>query len=159
MVFKKVKANLFSLNADVIVCAMNTKGVAGCGTALGFKLKFPETHKVYQQLCKDKQLQLGVPVSVPNYDGYGMDKPSQIMLFPTKVAPSRTEKTKLSTLSNGLQHIKNTIKLTSVYPDDFEIALPKLGAGAGGLSDQVVIDLIEKELGGPEIKQTILLCI
>lgn len=116
MPVNKQKVNLFDVDAQVLVNCVNTKGVSGIGTALQFKQRYPETQKLYEEACKNNWVKLGVPyiISVPEQDQID-DKPKYIICFPTKVAPRRDEKSKLSTVSNGLQIIKNRC-LEGLFP-------------------------------------------
>jgi len=152
----KQKIDLFKTNADVLVNPVNTKGVSGCGVALQFKQRYPVTQKLYEEACKNEWIKLGIPyiISVPEEEST-INKPKYIICFPTKVAPKRDEKSKLSTISNGLSILKN--RCLDLFPTDYVIAIPKLGAGAGNLNEAEVVQLIEDVL--QDVPQKIILCI
>lgn len=154
-----VKQDLFKTNADVLVNPVNTKGVSGCGVALLFKKRYPLTQALYEEACRNRWIKLGIPyiISVPQEEQIN-DKPKYIICFPTKIAPSGDEKTKLSTISNGLSIIKNRCT-EGFFPKDFNIALPLLGCGAGGIKDkgkQEVVNLINSAF--VDVPQTVILC-
>lgn len=152
----KQRIDLFDTNAQVLVNPTNTKGVSGCGVALQFKQRYPETQKLYEEACKNNWIKLGIPyiISVPEEETT-INKPKYIICFPTKVAPKRDEKSKLSTISNGLLIIKN--RCLDLFPTDYVIGMPKLGCGAGNLDEDEVIKLIESTL--QDVPQKIILCV
>jgi O-acetyl-ADP-ribose deacetylase (regulator of RNase III) len=152
----KQSINLFDTNAEVLVNPVNTKSVSGCGLALQFKKCYPETQKLYVEACKNNWIKLGVPyiISVPELDQLD-GLPKYIVCFPTKIAPDRKEKSKLSTISNGLVILKN--RCLDLFPADYKIALPKLGCGAGNLNEAEVISLIETIL--EDVPQEVILCV
>lgn len=152
----KQKIDLFDTNADVLVNAVNTRGVSGCGIALQFKQRYPETQKLYEEACKNNWIKLGIPyiISVPEEE-MAINKPEYIICFPTKVAPKRDEKSKLSTISNGLLIIKN--RCLDLFPTNYVIGMPKLGCGAGKLNEAEVVQLIEDVL--QDVPQKIILCV
>ena len=152
----KQSVNLFDTNADVLVNAVNTKSVSGCGIALQFKQRYPLTQKLYEEACKNGWIKLGIPyiISVPQEEQIN-DKPKYIICFPTKAAPKRDEKSKLSTIANGLEVLKNRC-IDGLFPPSYTIAIPKLGCGAGGLKDSDVIKLIEESL--KDVSQTVIIC-
>ena len=152
----KQKINLFDTNADVLVNPVNTKSVSGCGLALQFKQRYPETQKLYEEACKNDWIKLGIPyiISVPEEETT-INKPKYIVCFPTKVAPRRDEKSKLLTISNGLSILRN--RCLDLFPPDYKIGLPKLGCGAGNLDEADVVHLIETVL--QDVPQEIILCV
>lgn len=152
----KQKVNLFDTNAQVLVNPVNTKGISGCGAALQFKQRYPETQKLYEEACKNEWIKLGIPyiISVPEEEST-INKPKYIICFPTKVAPKRDEKSKLSTISNGLLILRN--RCFDLFPSSYVIGLPKLGCGAGNLSEAEVVQLIEDVL--QDVPQKVILCI
>ena len=152
----KQSINLFDTNADVLVNPVNTKGISGCGIALQFKQRYPLTQKLYEEACKNGWIKLGTPyiISVPQEEQID-DKPKYIVCFPTKIAPRRDEKSKLSTISNGLLILHN--RCLDLFPPGYVIGLPKLGCGAGNLNEAEVIRLIEDVL--QDVPQKVILCI
>jgi O-acetyl-ADP-ribose deacetylase (regulator of RNase III) len=152
----KQKVNLFDTNADVLINPVNTKGVSGCGVALQFKQRYPETQKLYEEACKNEWIKLGTPyiISVPKEETT-INKPKYIICFPTKIAPKRNEKSKLSTISNGLLILHN--RCLDLFPPTYKIALPRLGCGAGNLNEAEVVQLIETVL--QDVPQKVILCV
>lgn len=117
--------DIFSARTQVIVNPVNCRGVMGAGLAQAFKQHYPEMFAAYVQDCRDGRLRVGQPVL------YRSSQP-WILNFPTKDhwrAPS-----KLAYIEQGLQFLAahyRQWKITS-------IAFPKLGAGHGKLSWDVV---------------------
>jgi O-acetyl-ADP-ribose deacetylase (regulator of RNase III) len=156
MVVNKIKIDIFKTGADVLVNPVNTRGISGCNLALQFKQRYPETQKLYEEACKKDWIKLGTPyiISVPKEETT-INKPKYIVCFPTKIAPKRNEKSKLSTISNGLLILHN--RCLDLFPPNYRIGLPKLGCGAGNLDEVEVVQLIEDVL--QDVPQKIILCI
>ena len=141
-----VTGDLFTSQAEVLVNAVNCKGVSGAGIALQFKQKYPQYQKEYQKLCYSSQLELGKPI-LQQVNG---KTTKYILSFPTK--NHFTETSSLISVTEGLINSK---PLLNKLPSDYVIAVPKLGAGCGGLKSKNSISLIESYWG--DLEQDVLL--
>lgn len=123
----KVKGNIFSTKAPVIINPVNTKGVAGAGLALEFKLRIPTNDERYREACKRDLLHVGgiFPVTIGQ----------------KKVLNAATKgHWKDKTNPVWVSHILGKLARQE-YP---HIAMPYLGAGLGGLTEQVVAHLVDE---------------
>lgn len=115
------EGDLFKSECQVITVPVNTVGVMGKGLALAFKLKYPDLFKVYRELCRSKELRVGVPYL------YRQGSDRDVLLFPTKMHwkdPSRLE-----WIEEGLDYVYDTYEELGIE----SLALPPLGCGNGGL--------------------------
>ena len=115
-----VRGDLFESPAQVLVNTVNTVGVMGKGIALTFKKIYPEMFARYQELCEDKQLDVGKLWVFKTEHKW-------VLNFPTKRhwrTPSRIE-----FIEAGLQ------KFAATYAEQgiTSIAFPELGCGNGEL--------------------------
>jgi len=135
-------SNLLDANVEALVNTVNTVGVMGKGLALQFKRRFPSNFEVYEQACRQGEVQVGRMLVVATAARSG---PRLIINFPTKKHwkhPSRLEYVR-----EGLVALVREVKTRGVR----SIAIPPLGCGNGGLawSDvRPLIDLALTELPG-----------
>lgn len=135
-IFQVSKGNMFDLNADILVNAVNTIGVMGAGLALKYAKTYPGMYEDYKSKCV-----FGI-VEVGKIHVYHTDN-CIIFNFPTKKDwrdPSRIEY-----IDSGLIEMKRILLGTYSFP--FNIAIPALGCGLGGLNFSDVKDLVYKHLG------------
>ena len=129
-----VHGDIFKSQAQTITNPVNCVGVMGKGLALAFKNAYPRSFNEYRKLCSVGTLRPGVPC-LSNADIRA------ILLFPTKDHwrnPSEIE------------YIEDGLKFLAEHYQEMDIeslALPKLGAGLGGLPWAAVRSLIVKHLG------------
>lgn len=133
-----VKGNLLESDAQALVNTVNTVGVMGKGIALQFREAFPENYRVYRDVCKRKELQVG-QVLVTEEDTM-MQGHKIIVNFPTKTHwkyPSE-----YSYIEQGLQSLRCEIVRRGIR----SIAIPPLGSHNGGLDWLRVKQMIEAAL-------------
>lgn len=138
------KGNIFTTECDVIVNTVNCVGVMGAGIAYEFKLRFPEMFKKYKKLCDENQLDIGLLwlYNIPNSSNHF----SRILNFPTK--KDWKHPTKEIFLEQGLQKFVETYQEKNIQ----SIAFPYLGAGRGGLSSEISLQIMQKYLADLPIK-------
>lgn len=138
------KGNIFTTECEVIVNTINCVGKMGAGISYEFKLRFPEMFKKYEKLCDDKQLDIGLLwiYSIPNSSNHF----SRILNFPTK--KDWKHPTKETFLELGLQKFVETYQEKNIQ----SIAFPYLGAGRGGLSSEISLQIMQKYLADLPIK-------
>src|ERR1700734_843590 len=73
--------NLLEAEVDALVNTVNCVGVMGKGIALQFKRAFPENTKIYERVCRAKQL---MPGHMLVFATGKMVNPKFIINFPTK---------------------------------------------------------------------------
>jgi O-acetyl-ADP-ribose deacetylase (regulator of RNase III) len=110
----------------------------GKGIALQFKRAFPDNFKAYKKVCDRNELQ---PGKLFVYDRHTFTNPRYIINFPTKVHWRSTSQ--YDYIESGLQALVKEIKERSIH----SIAIPRLGAGLGGLDWSKVRLMIEHVLG------------
>lgn len=131
--FISTSGNLLESAADVLVNAVNCKGVMGKGLAYSFKMRFPDMYADYVKNCRNGTLRIG---TLHTYT----EKDKIIVNFPTKEDwrnPSKLEYIKI-----GLDELKGFIEKNSFLA----IAIPKLGCGLGGLRWEEVRKMIINKL-------------
>lgn len=136
------KGDIFDSTAQVIVNPVNCKGHMGKGLALAFKQRYPHLFASYQQECREGKLRIGQPTL------YKASTP-WILNFPTK--DHWRDDSKVEYLEAGLQYFVAHYKALDIT----SIAFPKLGAGLGKLSWNVVGPLMVKYLSLVDIDVSI----
>jgi O-acetyl-ADP-ribose deacetylase (regulator of RNase III) len=109
----------------------NCAGAMGKGIAIQFKETFPEMYKEYKKKCTAGTFKLGDVFVYRHLNGYVFN-----------LATQETWRTKANILS-----IEQAIKSMLSFANESninQIALPKIGAGLGGLNWQIVKYSIEK---------------
>lgn len=126
------QGNIFNLeDIQNYAHGCNCAGAMGKGIALQFKEKFPKMYNEYKRLCKEKLFSLG---DVYTYD-YGNGT-----IFNLGTQTTWKTKADINAVENSL------IKMLSYAHQNniFKIALPKIGAGLGGLDWNDVKSVINK---------------
>ena len=133
MTTKLITGNIFTTKCDVIVNTVNCVGVMGAGIALECRLRYPEMHLRYIELCNRNLIQIG------KLWLYKSDE-KWILNFPTKRhwrLPSRVE-----FIDAGLR------KFVEVYEEKNirSIAFPMLGTDKGGMKIETSLNLMKQYL-------------
>ena len=137
MIIEKT-GNIFTTKCQTIVNTVNCVGVMGAGIAYEFRLRENDMFSKYQELCKNKNLDIGILwiYRAQNFN---------ILNFPTKYHwkfPSKKEY-----LERGLQKFIDTYKQKGVS----SIAFPLLGADRGGISPDESLQIMTKYLAKCDI--------
>lgn len=130
MSLKIITGNIFTSNCQTIVSTINCVGVMGAGIALEYRLRYPNMHKKYINLCKEKKIDIGLLWIYKAEDKW-------ILNFPTKrdwKYPSKIEY-----LEAGLSKFVSTYKERGIE----SIAFPLLGADKGGISQEESLSIIK----------------
>jgi O-acetyl-ADP-ribose deacetylase (regulator of RNase III) len=139
-----VTKHLLDVSVSTLVIPVNCRGVAGRGLALAAKERYPNWFHIYRACCQYGELRVGRPLL-----HWGMEP--MMVSFPTKDDwrfPSRLE-----WIEMGLVALRGLIVKHGLS----EIAVPKLGCGAGGLCWERVQPLIEEQLSS--LSCEVLVCI
>ena len=134
MSIKFITGNIFTTNCQVLVNTVNCVGVMGAGIALECRLRYPEMHDKYINLCNEKKIDIGLLWIYKSPERW-------ILNFPTKKHwkyPSKKEY-----LHAGLEKFCKTYKERGVE----SIALPLLGADKGGIPQEDSLGIMESYLG------------
>jgi O-acetyl-ADP-ribose deacetylase (regulator of RNase III) len=126
-----IYGNIFDSHCQTLVNAVNCNGVMGRGIALEFKFRFPDLFENYNLICKKKLLEPGL---LYLWKGSG----KWVLNFPTKNnwrLPS-----KLDYIESGLENFARNYIQYNISSIAFSI----LGSGAGGLDENLVIELMGK---------------
>jgi hypothetical protein len=128
----------FSL-AQTLTVSVNIVGIMGKGVASRAKYQFPDVYVHYQDLCRKRQLKMGLPALYKrelSFDCEFADEPSTIkqangetwfLLFPTKNHWS--DRSDIRDIEAGLKWLLENYKKEGIK----SLALPALGCGLGGL--------------------------
>ncbi len=125
-----ITGNIFTSKCHVVVNTVNCVGVMGAGIALEYRLRYPEMHLRYIDLCAGNQINIGTLWIYKAHDRW-------ILNFPTKKHwkyPSKIEY-----LRDGLDKFLKTYKDKEIQ----SIAFPLLGADKGGIpADQSLSTMV-----------------
>lgn len=124
--------NYFEVPANTRIITVNCVGVMGAGLAKWFKDRYPDDYWTYRQRCNQGIIKIGYCDVIDTGDG-------RYVLFPTKL--HWKNHSRLEYIEAGLIHLRELIK------DDWIITVPPLGCGHGGLSFDIVSELIYDYLG------------
>ena len=137
-----IRGDMFFSNMQTLTVTVNCVGVMGKGLASTAKYRFPDVYVKYQEVCKNKKLQIGKPylykreLSIrdqlgdetlllePNLNG---NSQTWFLLFPTK--NHWKNNSDLAEIEKGLQWLCNNYKSEGIK----SLAMPALGCGLGGL--------------------------
>jgi len=127
------KGNIFLLNKEVIAFAhgCNCAGSMGKGIAVTFRKKWPEMYQEYKRRCSKKQFKLG-DVFYWQEEGY--------QIFNLGTQKHWRSKAELNAIKKAITTMLTLAEQQAIRT----IALPKIGAGLGGLNWQVVKDAIQQ---------------
>lgn len=132
------KGNILESEAIALVNTVNTQGVMGKGIALQFKNAFPSNYKVYQDICRNGNFQIG-DLLIVEENGLISGKKA-IINFPTKT--SWRKPSEYSYIEKGLEKLVQVIEEKKFK----SIAIPPLGSGNGGLNWEIVKKMIEDKM-------------
>lgn len=124
-----MKKDIFTSEMQALVNPVNCVGVMGAGLALQFKHRYPQNFIEYKNCCDQNLLKIGTCLTTFENGKY-------IINFPTKLHwkdPSEYRYIQL-----GLKALVRHIKHYNIA----SIAVPKLGAGLGGLQGSMVEQMI-----------------
>jgi O-acetyl-ADP-ribose deacetylase (regulator of RNase III) len=136
-VIEHAEGDLLLADADALVNTVNCVGVMGKGIALQFKRRYPSVFKAYEEACRQGEVTIGRMFVVPTNQ---LNGPRYVVNFPTKRhwrSPSRLEY-----IEDGLVDLRRIIMEYGIK----SIAIPRLGAGNGGLDWRAVEPLIVQNL-------------
>jgi O-acetyl-ADP-ribose deacetylase (regulator of RNase III) len=143
-VIELIQGDILESPAEALVNTVNCAGVMGRGIALQFKKAYPNNYKIYKEVCKRKELNIGQMLV---YETGSLTFPRYIINFPTK--KHWKGKSKISDIETGLQSLIQKIRTLKIE----SIAVPPLGCGLGGLQWRDVKPIIEKAFQQePEVK-------
>ena len=128
------QGDLFAVNIEAIVNAVNCVGIMGRGIALQFKKQYPENFKYCETACKRGEV---IPGKMLVYETNSLLNPRLIINFPTK--RHWRDASRIEDIEEGLCDLINIIRNYNIK----SIAVPALGCGLGGLEWKAVKPLIE----------------
>ena len=139
MSVKVIKGNIFTSKCQTLVNTVNCVGVMGAGIALECRLRYPEMHDRYIQLCEENKIDIGLLWIYKSPDKW-------ILNFPTKKHwkyPSKKEY-----LHAGLVKFLSTYQEKGVQ----SIAFPLLGADKGGIPHDESLQIMTTYLDRADLK-------
>lgn len=158
-----VDGDMFFSQMQTLTISVNTVGVMGKGLASRAKYQFPDMYVAYQDVCREKTLQMGKPYLYKreaSLDEDLADEPESLsnpnankwfLLFPTKEHWKQGSDPK--GIEEGLQWVVENYKSEGIQ----SIALPALGCGLGGLDWKDIGPTMCKYLSKPDIQVAIYL--
>lgn len=158
-----VDGDMFFSQMQTLTISVNTVGVMGKGLASRAKYQFPDTYVVYQDVCRQKILQMGAPYLYrreTSFEHVLADDPHSLqdlnsnrwfLLFPTK--RHWREGADLAGLEQGLKWIRDNYLREGIE----SLAVPALGCGLGGLKWREIGPLMCRYLADLDIQVSIYL--
>jgi hypothetical protein len=158
-----VDGDMFFSQMQTLTISVNTVGVMGRGLASRAKYQFPDVYVEYQDVCRKKILQMGIPYlykremsleydlidePLPDHD---LNANKWFLLFPTK--RHWREQADPAGIEQGLEWITSRYKAEGIQ----SLAVPALGCGLGGLSWAEVGPLMCRYLAHLDIQVSIYL--
>jgi len=134
-----IDGDMFFSRLQTLTVSVNTVGIMGKGLASRAKYQFPDVYVVYQDVCRNKTLQMGKPYLYKRESAVDLalaDEPSTLqkpnletwfLLFPTK--GHWKEKGDINGIEKGMQWVRENHQQEQIK----SLALPALGCGLGGL--------------------------
>ncbi len=164
------QGDMFFSEMKVFTISVNTVGIMGKGLASRAKYQFPDVYVLYQDLCRQKKLKMGVPflhkrevnfIKTLMEDNEILAEDNEalttengerwFLLFPTKV--HWKYKSPLKGIEEGMQWLLRNYKALGIP----SLALPALGCGLGGLDWRDVGPLMCRYLNQMDIPSCIYL--
>jgi hypothetical protein len=158
-----IDGDMFFSQMQTLTISVNTVGIMGKGLASRTKYQFPDVYVFYQDVCRQKILQMGKPAlykretSVDElliddiYPPPNLNSSKWFMLFPTK--HHWKDKSDIKGIEEGLDWVRNNYAQEKIQ----SLAMPALGCGLGKLEWSDVGPLICKYLGDINIPVSIYL--
>lgn len=139
-----------SVDADVLVISTNTVGVmaapekalSGKGGLAGlYRLRCPKGYQIFKEACRNGRVTIGNPRLIDFYEETCVANPQSLagitdlphryhVFFPTKIAPSYSEKSKPENIRSGLIKLARLLAATPAKT----ITMPSLGCGLGSMN-------------------------
>lgn len=128
--------DIFREAGDLYLITVNTIGVMGAGLAKSFKEHYPDLFERYKHDCKMKVITTGHPVIYQATDG------KNFMMFPTK--ENWRSPATYGYVADGLQWMIQNVGEEDGIDPKWKIVVPPLGCANGGLSFDIVQEMIEE---------------
>ncbi|AWN04556.1 phosphatase [Rhodococcus phage Grayson] len=133
---REIQGDVFESGAPVIAHGCNTVGVMGAGIAKEMRNRYPLMHMRYQQMCDD---QIFLPGHMYLYTVVGKDL--YIANLATQKYPGRNAK--LEYIEESMAKLIQYCEKHNISP----IAMPRIGAGIGGLDWKDVVVMLGQKFG------------
>ena len=126
IIFQAPGTDLFDSGAEILVNAVNTRGVMGAGLARQFKQRYPSMFAAYRDRCQIGLVSIGsIDVHVVEND---LSRRVIVANFPTK--EHWRDPSELQWVEAGLVALRQVVVESRAQ----SIAVPPLGCGLGGLN-------------------------
>lgn len=123
--------NLFDTELSSIAHGVNTQGLMGAGIAKAFRSLYPQNYEMYRTACKTGRLKPGKMFVWYENKRFIYNIASQ-----EKTGPDASLKWLRSGLESAIVHSKKS--------GNSSLAVPRIGAGIGGLLWEDVLELMEE---------------
>lgn len=158
-----VDGDMFFSQMQTLTISVNTVGIMGKGLASRTKYQFPDVYVVYQDLCRQKVLQMGKPylykresfvdklLADETYPLLNPNSNKWFLLFPTK--HHWKHDSDIQGIEEGLAWLRDNYAKEKIK----SLAMPALGCGLGNLDWRDVGPLMCKYVANLEIQVSIYL--
>lgn len=128
-----LNTDIFASAAHVLVNPVNCVGVMGKGLALEFRQRYPQTVQPYELACQRHELRPGDILPVP----LSINPVRYVVHLATK--DHWRHPSKLMWVAAGAMKLRSWVEARRIE----SIACPALGAGAGGLPWESVLEVLQ----------------
>lgn len=132
IILKEPTDDIFESSADILVNAVNARGVMGAGLAKQFADRYPEMYNAYKRLCGYGFIGIG-----KGHIWYSDEQDQGIFNLVTMEVPGSYAR--IQDIVAGLIELCNIME----YERLESVAIPALGCGIGRLPFDVVYAIIE----------------
>lgn len=125
MAITVVSGDMFASGIKTLAHGCNCKGVMGAGVAREFRERYPAMHDLYVSLCDKRKLRPGEFMYYTNDDGVAVYN----LMTQNSPGPNATYSAIFKSVKAMCEHAESNNR--GGMPT--QIALPRIGAGIGGL--------------------------
>jgi O-acetyl-ADP-ribose deacetylase (regulator of RNase III) len=140
-----ISGDLFvnKVGAQAFAQGCNCQGSMGAGIAVGFKARYPAMYEAYRRRCKanPRAFNLGDALL------WKADDQPWVFNLGTQESYGRGDRTPAALKYQAIEHALTAMRQQATAEYIQSIALPRIGAGYGGLSWGKVRTIIERVLG------------
>lgn len=138
---KYVSGDLFQSGADCLVNPVNCRGVMGAGLAKAFREKYPAIMRPYVTACRQAALRPGkIQILQLDRTTGALSPTGDLFIANVPTKDDWRGQSQIGWIDEGLRKLAGALPERGIR----SIAIPKLGAGLGGLPWPQVREVVEK---------------
>lgn len=138
-----VSGNIFEAEVDALINPVNTKGAMGAGLAKQFANRFPDILESYKKVCAEGRLKAGGAHVVRLDRTTGKRDPDgDLWIINLATKDHWRDQSRMEWVDYAMSKLGPALEHYGIR----SIAIPKIGAGLGGLNWNEVSSVIERHL-------------